>query len=609
MIKRHVSSGLCIVILALLTACGVKENVVFDTTDKSSTVGITAPVATTAPITEAPEATKVPSSPKDSKASLAEGDITYKMNELSFVKAPRTEYTIQEDGSVEVRFKQKDYAEIRFMLPERIDLNECAGITVKLRADYAVKIMLLGKSILWNRDCPAFYEEYICAEGMVAGYYVIPHKFEEVYGIVIAPAEEIDDFELYKAAAYSVTFHAKSAGELPSNARSVPKEIAPDVTDDMTLLNTYGTVIDKIGVSVTVDELQKPALLKMIKEQYNTISSGLEAKQDAILRNPVTLISVEEAKKIGYVIPDAYKELEVPMFNFSVLDEILRICAENDLYYRFHTLIWHEATYKWFFREGYSITGEYVTSEVMNARMELYIRTVMEHVCNSPYGYVVYAWDVVNEHLHADALCSDWIKIYGEERLEPAYVKHAYKVADDVLRKYGIRDTVALIYNDYETYLTINGRDMTQDIIAVLDYVNSDGMICDTVGMQTHLNTDVPIARKQKRAILEFLDAGYKVQFTETDICIKIPETGKEDQEKYYCEFMKTVLEIAQSGGAITGLTFFGTSDSVSWLREYSPLMFTCPGRAKDVYYMVLQTYLDIVESVTFYMTEPMEKK
>lgn len=101
MIKRHVSSGLCIVILALLTACGVKENVVFDTTDKSSTVGITAPVATTAPITEAPEATKVPSSPKDSKASLAEGDITYKMNELSFVKAPRTEYTIQEDGSVD----------------------------------------------------------------------------------------------------------------------------------------------------------------------------------------------------------------------------------------------------------------------------------------------------------------------------------------------------------------------------------------------------------------------------------------------------------------------------------------------------------------------------
>ena len=784
--KKHVNLFFCIVMLALVTACGAGQNVSGDVAGNLPTAGENASVATTAPtpevtsdevgkqteptkapqVTEAPEATKAPTSPKDVKVSLAEGDVTYKMDELTFVKAPRTEYTIQADGSVDVRFKQLDYAEIRFLFPERIDLNECSGITVRMRADYDVECMLLDKSIMWNKDCPAFYEEYAYAEGNIKEYYLTPNKVDEVYGIGFGPTQEVDDFSLYKATVYSVTFHAKRAedrpeetmtpGESPKvteavkptptpvpsypradvskgdicytiselniagthgvsyvteseqdvtlkyeeqfsmiqwrlpeaiateectgitvkmktdeapawcgiylygesflkhpgndeaiqyvhyaqtkdgleaygfappalddifgiglmvtedniadyelivesvtfhmlsgNSKSVPKEIAPDVTESMTLRNTYGTVIDKIGVSVTLSELRNPAILETLKEQYNSITSGLEAKPEAIWNNAAAFVSVEEAKKRGYVVPDTYKEAKVPVFNFEVLDEILKICAENGFSYRFHTLIWHEATSDWFFREEYSVIGEYVSKEVMDARMELYIRTVMEHVYGGPHGYIVYAWDVVNEHLHADVSCSNWMKIYGEERLEPVYVKNAYRVADDVLRKYGIRDKVSLVYNDYEAYLTIAGRDMSKDILAVLDYVNAEKRICDTIGLQTHMDTDIPIAGRQKKAILAFLDAGYKVQFTEAEVNIKIPETGKADQEKYYCEFMKTILEIAQNGGAITGLTFWGSSDVVSWLREYTPLLFSCSGRSKDVYYMVLQTYLD----------------
>lgn len=37
----------------------------------------------------------------------------------------------------------------------------------------------------------------------------------------------------------------------------------------------------------------------------------------------------------------------------------------------------------------------------MNARMEMYIKTYMNHVYCGSYGSVVYAWDVVNEYLHA----------------------------------------------------------------------------------------------------------------------------------------------------------------------------------------------------------------
>ena len=1024
--KKYFRWILFIVMLALLTACGSNQNGNNDVNGNMPTAGEAALTATTAPTSEVtsdevekqpeltnapeeseePETAKTPTSPKDVKASLAEGDITYNMDELTFVKAPRTEYTMQEDGSVDVRFKQVDYSEIRFLLPARIDLNECSGITVRMRADYDVKCLLFNNSVLWNKDCSAFYEEYAYAEGSVKEYYLTLDKAEEVYGIGFAPTQEVNDFSLYKAAVYSVTFHAKRAEEVDDNVVqeevkptatpmpteepkvteevkptatptptespkvtetakptptpmelegkkliaitvddgtdgegtesylelakkynipltffvignwsvnhagqlqeildagceignhsanhvkltelseneikneiegakktvrkyapdaqmnfvrapylayndtvldaveyplidailhesdydyketlelllnaedgdimmlhtwnklslqaleeaipqmekkgfafvtvsqlfeaqgvepqagtiyrsvkknvsypkadvtngditysadelkiahangvssttkngkielqfnkmygqvrlafpetidsgqcigvsiklkaettwlgvsaydktlitqpysdeaevfniftnikenvsehgisipdvgdvcgiglmytgdvktdgvykatlesitfhmksgnnvSIPKEIAPDVTEDMTLRNTYGTVFGYVGTCASLEELRNPAVVQEIKKEYNSITSGNEAKFDAIMANPAMLITVDEARKLGYVIPDSYKEAVVPKLNFQALDEILKICAENGLMYRFHTLLWHQQSLEWFYRSGYKNTGAYVSPEVMDARLEFYIRTVMEHVYSGEYGHIVYAWDVMNEYLHGNTENSGLVKVYGDHRLEPEFLKHVYEVADDVLRKYGIRDKVALVFNEYDTYLTVEGRNMTQDILSVMSYINSDRMLCDTIGMQSHMDTDVPIAGKQKKAIMAFLDAGYGVQFTEAEVNIKDPVTEKADQEKYYCEFMKTILEIAKDGGKITSLTFWGTGDNVSWLKEHTPLMFTHLGRPKDVYYRVLQLYVK-PESVV--IQEPIE--
>ena len=89
------------------------------------------------------------------------------------------------------------------------------------------------------------------------------------------------------------------------------------------------------------------------------------------------------------------------------------------------------------------------------------------------------------------------------------------------------------------------------------------------------------------------MDAGYEIQFTEANVYIKIPESGKEDQERYYCELMNNILEIAGAGGKIEGITFGATGDMYSWLPQYKPLMFIRPGHPKDIYYIVLQEYLN----------------
>lgn len=796
--KSWISILLCIVMIASLTACGTKEpeNTNGANITPTASVTATAPAATTAPVTgdtdaveerpeatEIPEVTKAPTSPKDFKASLAEGNITLKMDELSFVKAPRAEYTMQEDGSVDVRFKQKDNSEIRFLLPARIDLNECSGITVRMRADYDVKCMLLNNSVMWSKDCTAFYEEYAYADGTVREFYFTPHKIDEVYGIGFAPAQEIEDYALYKATVYSVTFHAKKAdgatendsaetvvkptespkvtetvkptespkvteeakptptpkvsypkadvtkgdicyssdelkimaadrvsytvnagsmklrfdasygqirlllpeaidtsqctgisikmkakdtwigvtyyddgfvehptenetelfanfveirdeveeqgfyvpdigyiygialtyhGDenaqdayeavienitfhmLSGNTVSIPYDIAPDVTEDMTLLNTYGTVLDKMGTQVFVAGLKNPAVVQELKKHYNSVVLCEGTYLDMIVPNPIEAITVEEARKLGYVIPKNYKEKIVPKMDFEQLDEILKICAENDLMFRFHCLMWHDTEYDYFYRSDYKESGALVSQEVMDARLEFYVRTVMEHVYGGEYGDVVCDWIVMNEYLKASTPESNCIKIYGEQGLEPEYLKLIYTVADDVLKKYGVRDKVALIFNEYDTYFVDHtGRDMTQDILSVLEYINSDGMVCDTIGMQSHLDTTIPIKGKMKKTVQAFLDAGYAVQISELDVTIPTSEAGKEIQEKYYCEVMEMLLEFARKGEKITGLTFWGASDNISWLKEYNPLMFTHLGRPKDAYYMALQTYLD----------------
>lgn len=545
------------------------------------------PAPTDAP---APTATPTPAVTAYPKADSNQGDICYTAEELEALQLWNVECRLQTNGKQTLQYTEQ-YGQVRFALPEAVDSSKCTGITIKMKAGYTwMGVSFYGEGFIEKPydDATESYVVFTEIKEKLTEHGVTIPDIGDVYGIGFMCTEDVKAIGGYEAVLESITFHM-----LSGNKVSVPKAIAPDVTADMTLKNTYGKDLGYVGTCVTLTELKNPAILQLLKEQYNSVTSGHEAKLDNLMLTPAEPISVTEAKKLGYVIPDNYKESTVPKLNFAVLDETLQICAENGLNYRFHTLMWHGQCLDWFFREGFTENGAYVSPDVMDARMEFYIRTVMEHVYNGKYGHIVYAWDVMNEHLHADQENSSWVRVYGDNKLKPEFLKKAYTFADDVLREHGIRDKVALAFNEYDAYLVWNGRDMTKDILAVLDYINTDGMVCDTVGMQSHMDTDVPIAGKQRKAIEAFLAAGYGVQFTEAEVNIKNFATGVEDQERYYCEFMKTLLEIAEDGGKITGVTFWGHGDTVSWLKEYTPLMFNHIGRPKDVYYKVLQTYAD----------------
>ena len=363
-----------------------------------------------------------------------------------------------------------------------------------------------------------------------------------------------------------------------------PEPTATPVPFDksVTLMNTYGTVFDYSGVCVSsASLLDNIYTVKSIKQHYNSVTLENEMMPSYILGNAPKLVTVDEAKALGYVIPDNYADTMVPVLNFDTTDLAMRLCTENGLGLRFHTLVWHSQSPNWFFRSDYSYDSAFVTPEVMDARLEFYIRTVMKHVYDSEYGACVYAWDVVNEYLNADA--SNWIAIYGQKNTSPAFVKLAYQIADEVLRDYGIRENVSLIFNDFNTY------NNTPNLIKVLDFLNAEQRICDGMGMQAHLDTNYPDPLRFKQTVKAFLDAGYEVQLTELDVTCKRDSV----QANYYYNLMKGLLELKKDGGNITGITYWGRGDDHSWRSDGTPLLFSMPGKPKEAYYKVLQAYVD----------------
>ena len=348
-----------------------------------------------------------------------------------------------------------------------------------------------------------------------------------------------------------------------------------------TLLNTYGSLFGYSGTCINLNQLRDAATLAHVKTQYNSITLENEMKPDALLGYSPNLITQDTAKSLGYYVPSSCKETYLPKLNFGTLDEALKICYENGLSMRAHTLVWHSQTPDWFFRVGYSTNYGYVSAEQMNARMEYYIKSVMNHVYTSPYGKVVYAWDVVNEYLHATN--SGWQRIYGSVNTSPEFVKRAFQYAYDCISYFGLTDSVGLFYNDFNTYMEVN------DVISMIRYINSDRKICNGVGMQSHLGTTFPSVEYYTNALKSFVNAGLEVQITELDVVNK----GSVDQANYMYDLMTNILSVKRNGGNITGLTIWGISDNVTWIKGETPLLFSTLGNAKYVYYRVLDAYRD----------------
>ena len=357
-------------------------------------------------------------------------------------------------------------------------------------------------------------------------------------------------------------------------------------TDKTSLKDTYSKTFGEVGSAATIAQLEDSNTLDFIKKHYNSITMENETKPDALLGSTAKKIKVSEAKKKGLIIPEGYSEKYVPNIDFTNIDKVLKIASKNKLDVRFQTLIWHNQTPAWFFKEGYEGENNYVDPATMDKRVEYYVKNVMNHVYSSKYGKVVYAWDIANEYLHnTDSGECKWTQIYGDEGLKPAYIKKAFTYANEMLARHKKTNKVKLFYNDYNTYLEAD------NIVEMISYINSDKKICDGIGMQTHLDVDWPDASFIGQAIDKFKNAGLEIQLTEIDATINYREDKYtlKDQANYYFDLMKMLIDKKQNGANITGITFWGLYDEMSWRKDGKPLLFVDMNTPKEAYYAVIK--------------------
>ena len=76
-------------------------------------------------------------------------------------------------------------------------------------------------------------------------------------------------------------------------------------------------------------------------------------------------------------------------FNFEQSDKIVNFAVDNNIKMRGHTLVWHNQTPEWVFKDS---KGEKASRELLLKRMKNHINETLNH-----YKGKVYAWDVVNE--------------------------------------------------------------------------------------------------------------------------------------------------------------------------------------------------------------------
>lgn len=415
----------------------------------------------------------------------------------------------------------------------------------------------------------------------------------------------------------------------PTNLLSALSKYVKNVGTCIAYGNSWG------GDASTVADAETTAF---IKENYNSLTAENEMKPESILGYQANTIKTSEAASKGYEVPADYKETICPTFNYSKIDTLMKYAYDNKIRIRYHGLLWHEQTSNWFFREDYDTSKPYVTPEVMDARIEYYIKNVMNHVYQSQYKDVVYCWDVVNEFYHMtecisrikggpmdtpeNAASEDpinidkndnvkcYYEVYGKEIFEdpttpwishvktnPAYVKKAFKWAHEVLEKYGKVDTVELVYNDYDT----NYPDVRASILAITKFINTkdelnpDGdKLVTTVGMQTHdkLSEKYTI-ESHEETMSAIRESGLNLQVTEMDLNMNAKKGHTlSEQLKYWEDFITLIIKETRLGANFTGLTWWGIKDSSSWLgSEGSPLL--CGNSVKDkkeAYYTVIKT-------------------
>jgi endo-1,4-beta-xylanase len=366
------------------------------------------------------------------------------------------------------------------------------------------------------------------------------------------------------------------------------------------ILGSCTPVVNETGTSTTLQEAYKEAFL--IGAAINPrVSSGRDSATQALVIRQFNTITPGNAMKAGPINP------EPGVYNFGPADDIVEFGEKNDMFIVGHTLVWHNQTPEWFFRD---LDGNPNTPEAQIERMRSHIETVAGR-----YTGRVDAWDVVNEVIAEDGSYrpTTWVEGVGNG---DELVKLAFTFASTYA------PDAELYYNEFNAW-----RPAKRDGIArLVRMLQREGIRIDGVGIQGHWGLNFPKNEYIEAAIDTFASLGMKVMITELDVDVlpltregqiigqgmKHPQFQLEEFETYldpYKEGLPPEVEqeltdryeelfriFYNKRDKIHRVTFWGPHDGHSWKNGYPiphrtnyPLLFDRELKPKPALEAVLQ--------------------
>lgn len=373
----------------------------------------------------------------------------------------------------------------------------------------------------------------------------------------------------------------------------------------------------------TPSELYYSEVQQGISKHANTITLGNELKPQFLLQwweddNSQAPDYGLKQQKTTFTASNG-QTIQVPdkLNGEALIYATLNAAKNAGVKMRGHVLTWHSQTPEGFFRENYSKNGALVSKEVMTARHEWYIKTVLDCVAqweiNNGYAgketgnHLIWAWDVVNEAMADDAETtytgtnqnwlrgstagtkdkdpanggSRWYEIYKNEE----FIINAFRFAN----AYAPAD-VKLCYNDYNEYQS--NKTPAIEKIANLIKAGSAQTIngksvsprLDVIAMQSHVGTSWPSITEYENALKKFL-AIADVHVSELDISA----ASSSEAATAYANYFKMLKKYGKnySGNKITCVTIWGINNESSWINPSNgkttyPLLFNKVGETYD---------------------------
>ena len=385
----------------------------------------------------------------------------------------------------------------------------------------------------------------------------------------------------------------------PENSYEFRLEITTDSTSDFRFDEVHITTDEPI------DTVSAAASDKGLKDEFapyfrvGNILNGYTVTNSAItgtfLKDYNAIECENETKPDATLVQDGSTDTNVKV-SLNSCAAIADFAVKNHLAFRGHTLVWHSQSPEWFFKEGFNKNNNWVSKNVMDQRMESYIKNMFNAFKTQYPDLNLYAYDVCNECVSDDANRtknnggarepgmpvkdhpnSPWVAVYGDN----SFVEKAFTYA----RQYAPA-SCKLYYNDYNEYW-----DHKRDCIYNMCKSLYQKGVLDGVGMQSHINADYggfSGVEGYTAAMKKYLSIGCDVQITELDISREGGKYSDADQSAKYTAIFKAAMDWnknPQSDGRVTLVQIWGPNDANTWIKtENAPLLYDTNNQPKAAY-------------------------